>query len=216
MKKTLIEAHTGIYSRQDSLYDLGKMRVSISSDFYQSSCGIERFLGKGDDKMMKKCLKHILFVGVLGVCLAFLVSYQGKCQESPADQLEKALEYVAGANYGQAVEVLENVLLDLREKAPLKIENTALVNEIHQFGMYDERENSVFAPGETILIYSELRNFTSETIGEKLYAIRINEDIQLLDVEDNLIFELKKFGTLELTYKRPGALPILCLKTRSL
>ena len=168
--------------------------------------------------MVKKHLKHVLFVGVLGVCLAFLVSYQGNCQESPADQLEKALEYVAGANYGQAVEVLEDVLLDLREKAPLKIENTALVNEIHQFGMYDERENSVFAPGETILIYSELRNFTSETIGEKLYAICINEDIQLLDVEDNLIFEQKKFGTLtlELTYKTRGVTDLMLENTITL
>jgi len=171
---------------------------------------------KKEEKMRKKCLKHILFVGVLGVCLAFLVSYQGNCQESPVDQLEKALEYVAGANYGQAVEVLENVLLDLREKAPLKIENTALVNEIHQFGMYDERENSVFAPGETILIYSELRNFTSETIGEKLYAICINEDIQLLDVGDNLIFEQKKFGTIELTFKTRGVTDLMLENTITL
>ncbi|MBA7710324.1 hypothetical protein ES703_119264 [subsurface metagenome] len=171
---------------------------------------------KKEEKMRKKCLKHILFVGVLGVCLAFLVSYQGNCQESPADQLEKALEYVAGANYGQAVEVLENVLLDLREKAPLKIENTALVNEIHQFGMYDERENSVFVPGETILIYSELRNFTSETIGEKLYAIRINEDIQILDVEDNLIFEQKKFVSVELTFKTRGVTDLMLENTITL
>jgi len=39
-----IEAHTGTFSRQGDLYDLGKIRVSVSRELYQASCGIEGYL----------------------------------------------------------------------------------------------------------------------------------------------------------------------------
>jgi len=42
-EKTRIEAITGTFSRIGNLYDLSKFGVSISRDFYQASCGIERF-----------------------------------------------------------------------------------------------------------------------------------------------------------------------------
>jgi len=45
-KKTHIEAHIGTFSRQGNLYDLGKIKVSVSIDFYQASSGIESFLDK--------------------------------------------------------------------------------------------------------------------------------------------------------------------------
>ena len=45
-RKMHIEAHRGTFSRQGSLYDLGKIRVALTREFYQASCGIERFLGK--------------------------------------------------------------------------------------------------------------------------------------------------------------------------
>ncbi|MBA7699732.1 hypothetical protein ES703_108432 [subsurface metagenome] len=145
--------------------------------------------------------KSLWRVGTLVLIFILMGSIGSFGALTPADQLEKAIEYVNREDYGQAVDVLEDVLLTLREKAPLKIENTALVTEIYQFGMYDKRENSVFAPDEPILIYSEVRNFTSKKIGEELHAIRLNEDLQLLDVDNNLIIEQKEFGTVELNFR---------------
>jgi hypothetical protein len=135
---------------------------------------------------------------------------------TPRDQLEKALEYVGREDFGQAVDVLEDALLILREKAPLEIENTALVTEIYQFGMYDEKEDSIFAPNEPILIYSELRNFTSKKIGEELYAVHLSEDLQLLDVDDNLIVEQKGFASLELSFKTRGVTDLFLRNTVTL
>jgi len=145
--------------------------------------------------------KSLWRVGILVLIFVLMASLGSFGALTPADQLEKAIEYVNREDYGQAVDVLEDVLLTLREKASLKIENTALVTEIYQFGMYDKRENSIFAPDEPILIYSEVRNFTSKKIDEELYAIRINEDLQLLDVDDNLIIEQKEFVTVELNFR---------------
>ena len=109
--------------------------------------------------------KSLWRVGILVLAL-ILVGNIGSCGAlTPQEQLERALEYVGSANYGAAVDVLEDILLDLREKAPLKIQNVDLATEVHQFGMYDKRESSIFAPDEPILIYSEVRNFTSEKIG---------------------------------------------------
>jgi len=145
--------------------------------------------------------KSLRRVGTLVLIFILMGSIGSFGALTPADQLEKAIEYVDREDFGRAVDVLEDVLRTLREKAPLKIENTALVTEIYQFSVYDKRENSVFAPGETILIYSEVRNFTPKKIGEELYAVHLNEDLQVLDVDDNLIVEQKGFGTIELNFR---------------
>lgn len=111
---------------------------------------------------MRKDPKSISIVGVVSVCLVFLLTWQGNSQDVPADELEKAMEYVDREDFGSAVEVLEDVLLTFREKAPLQIRNAVLVTHIYRFGSYDERKHSVFARSEPIVIYLELRNFTFE------------------------------------------------------
>jgi len=142
--------------------------------------------------------KSLWRVGILVLAL-ILVGNIGSCGAlTPQEQLERAMEYVGSANYGAAVDVLEDILLDLREKAPLKIQNVDLATEVHQFGMYDKRESSIFAPDEPILIYSEVRNFTSEKIAERLWSIRLSMDVQIFDVDDNLMAEMKDFLTIEI------------------
>lgn len=111
--------------------------------------------------------KDLCSVIVLVIALVLMASSGSFGAPTPADQLEKAIEYVNRENYGQTVHVLEDVLLTLREKAPLKLENITLATNVKQFGVYDKRESSVFAPDETILIYCEVRNFTFERIGEE-------------------------------------------------
>jgi len=160
--------------------------------------------------------KNMWRVGVLVLALILMASSGSYGALTPADQLQKALEYVAREEYGQAVDVLEDALLTLREKAPLKIENTALVTEIYQFGAYDKKDNSSFAPDEPILIYCELRNFTSRKTGPELWAIRLREDFQLLDVDDNVQVEQKEFAKIELTFRTPGVTDLFLRNTISL
>ena len=160
--------------------------------------------------------KNMWRLGVLVLALILMASSGSSGAVTPADQLQEALEYMGREDYGQAVDVLEDALLTLREKAPLKVENTALVTEIYQFGAYDERENSIFAPDEPILIYCELRNFTSQKTGPELWAIRLGEDFQLLDVDDNVQVEQKEFAKIELTFRTPGVTDLFLRNTISL
>ena len=160
--------------------------------------------------------KNMWRLGVLVLALILMASSGSSGAPTPADQLQEALEYMGREDYGQAVDVLEDALLTLREKAPLKVENTALVTEIYQFGAYDERENSIFAPDEPILIYCELGNFTSRKTGPELWAIRLREDFQLLDVDDNVQVEQKEFAKIELTFRTPGVTDLFLRNTISL
>lgn len=160
--------------------------------------------------------KNMWRLGVLVLALILMASSGSSGAVTPADQLQEALEYMDREDYGQAVDVLEDALLTLREKAPLKVENTALVTEIYQFGAYDERENSIFAPDEPILIYCELGNFTSQKTGPELWAIRLREDFQLLDVDGNVQVEQKEFAKIELTFRTPGVTDLFLRNTISL
>jgi len=160
--------------------------------------------------------KSLWRVGILVLIFILMGSMGSFGAVTPADQLEKAIEYVNREDYGQAVDVLEDVLLTLREKAPLKIENIALATNVYQFSVYDKRESSVFAPDEPVLIYSEVRNFTSEKIGEELWIIRLSADVQILDVDDILILEQKDFATLEFNVKTPRLSDLMLYPTVTL
>lgn len=159
--------------------------------------------------------KGLCSVIVLVIALVLMASSGSFGALTPADQLEKTIEYVNREDYGQAVDVLEDVLLTLREKAPLKIENIALATNVYQFGVYDERESSVFAPDEPILMYCEVRNFTFERISEESWAIRLNVAVQILDVDDNLMLDLGDVGGLERIVKTPRSSDLMLYPTTS-
>ena len=161
-------------------------------------------------------VKSLRRAGTLVVILILMGSVGSFGVLTPRDQLERALEYVNREDFGQAVDVLEDALLILREKAPLKIENITLAANVYQFGVYDKRENSVFAPDEPILIYCEVRNFTSERMSEELWIIDLNVGVQILDVDDNLILEQKNFGNIELSVKTPRLSDLMLYPTVTL
>ena len=52
-KDIFMHAHRGSFSSQDDLYDLGRTRVPVSRDFYQTSCGIGGFLEFGVEVLRK-------------------------------------------------------------------------------------------------------------------------------------------------------------------
>lgn len=62
-----------------------------------------------------------------------------------------------------AIEALESVIFGLRARAPLAVEKMCLCKWIKTFGVYDPMpEDHVFAPGEQVRVYAELRNFSIE------------------------------------------------------
>ena len=55
-KKTLIGANVGTFLGEEDLYGLGKLRTSLSREFYQFSYGMEDILGKGSENEKQRII----------------------------------------------------------------------------------------------------------------------------------------------------------------
>jgi hypothetical protein len=94
------------------------------------------------------------------------------------DYINRALKLIDEEKYNEAVEELEEALIVVRSKADLKFVNVTFTDEeAWGFGMYNQREDAIFAQGETFLMYGEARNYTIKEIKKDLYEIYIKEDI---------------------------------------
>jgi len=98
------------------------------------------------------------------------------------DYISQALKLIDEEKYNEAVEELEEALMVVRGKAGLEFVNVAFTDgEAWGFGMYNQREDAIFAQGETFLMYGEARNYTIKEIKKDLYEIYIKEDMYILD-----------------------------------
>ena len=110
------------------------------------------------------------------------------------DYINRALELIDEEKYNEAVEELEEALMVVRSKSDLEFVNVTFTDEeAWGFGMYDQRENAIFAQGETFLMYGEARNYTIKEIKKDLYEIYLKEDIYILDKNNNVLFKQEDF-----------------------
>lgn len=140
---------------------------------------------------MKKliCLFLALILG-----LTVIVFIPVTILASEVTLVEQALEHIQNKDYAAVVDLLEEALLLVREKAPLELKNLQFTeSEAGGFGMYQTRQNNTFIQGETFLIYAEPKNHTTKEIEQGLYEIHIKEDIYILDMEGNILWGQKDF-----------------------
>ena len=110
------------------------------------------------------------------------------------DYINRALKLIDEEKYNEAVGELEEALMVVRSKADLEFVNVTFTDEeAWGFGMYDQRENAIFAQGETFLMYGEARNYTIKEIKKDLYEIYLKEDIYILDKNNNVLFKQEDF-----------------------
>jgi len=70
----------------------------------------------------------------------------------------------------------------LHETARLRLRHVAFSQEINGFGNYLEFPRNEFAPGQTVLVYAELRNFHSEPTENGYFRTRIKSTIEIYKV----------------------------------
>lgn len=110
------------------------------------------------------------------------------------DYIDRALILIDEEKYNEAVRELEEALMVVRSKADLEFVNITFTDEeAWGFGMYNQREDSIFAQGETFLMYGEARNYTIKEIKKGLYEIYIKEDMFILDKNNNVLFKQEDF-----------------------
>ena len=133
---------------------------------------------------------------LLGLVLIFVITsfaiFSFASEEK--DYISQALKLIDEEKYNEAVGELEEALAIVKTKADLELVNITFTDEeAWGFGMYNQREDAIFAQGETFLMYGEARNYTIKEIKKDLYEIHIKEDIYILDKNNNVLFKQEDF-----------------------
>lgn len=137
--------------------------------------------------------KKFIFLGLILIfIIASLAVFSFASEEK--DYINRALKLIDEEKYNEAVVELEEALMVARSKADLEFVNMTFTNEeAWGFGMYNQREDAIFAQGETFLMYGEARNYTIKEIKKDLYEIYIKEDMYILDKNNNVLFKQEDF-----------------------
>ncbi len=137
--------------------------------------------------------KKFIFLGLILIfIISNLVMFSSASEEK--DYINRALKLIDEEKYNEAVEELEEALIVVRRKADLEFVNVTFTDEeAWGFGMYNQREDAIFAQGETFLMYGEARNYTIKEIKKDLYEIYIKEDMYILDKNNNVLFKQEDF-----------------------
>lgn len=88
----------------------------------------------------------------------------------------------------QVVEQLENLLLPLRPRAALTINQICFCRRIEKFGTYEPLpRDHVFRPGERVQVYVELRNFSSQFV-DPFYVTRLKSSLEIHDYNGAMVW----------------------------
>jgi len=131
--------------------------------------------------------KFIFISTALIIILSSLILSSFAIEEK--DHINQALKFIDEEKYNEAVVELEEALMLIKSKADLEFVNVLFTNEeAGGFGLYNQRENATFAPGETLFIYGEAKNYTIKESQNNLYEIYLKEDLYILDQDNNVLF----------------------------
>ena len=132
--------------------------------------------------------KRFVFIStVLIIILSSLILSSFAIEEK--DHINQALKFIDEEKYNEAVVELEEVLTLVKSKSNLEFVNVVFTNEeAGGFGLYNQRENATFAPGETFFIYGEAKNYTIKESQNNLYEIYLKEDLYILDQDNNVLW----------------------------
>ena len=137
--------------------------------------------------------KKIIFIGLISVFIVTIIIMFSFASEEK-DYINQALKLIDEEKYNEAVRKLEEGLMVVKSKADLEFVNVIFTDEeAWGFGMYNQRENAVFAQSETFFMYGEARNYTIKEIKKGLYEIYIKEDMYILDKNNNVLFKQEDF-----------------------
>lgn len=140
---------------------------------------------------MKKIISLLLSLFIITI---FSATISLNIFASEKNLIEKSLEFLEQKEYSMAIDVLDQAILLIREKASLELKNLQFTKEeAAGFGLYKPRKDNSFNQGETFFIYAEPKNYTIRNIEQDQYEIHFKEDIYILDMEGNILWGQKDF-----------------------
>lgn len=84
-----------------------------------------------------------------------------------------------GERATQAMSHLRSAAHRLQQNAKLRMRNVTFCQQIQGFGNYETYPADQFLPGQTVLVYAEIRNFQSDPTPEGFYRTRIKSTIEI-------------------------------------
>ena len=116
----------------------------------------------------------------------------------PADQEFWQQMFWAIANYfdtqgmpnsrnraSQTIAQLKSAVARLKEKAGLQLGNLAFCQKISSYGNYQRFKRDEFSPGQPVLLYAEVDNFTSEPTSDGRYRTILKSTIEIFKAGRN-------------------------------
>ena len=79
----------------------------------------------------------------------------------------------------QTITQLRSAIQRLQETAKLEIRNVDFCTKISSFGNYEAFESNVFNPGQPVMVYGEIQNFTSDRGSDGIYRTQLQSTIEI-------------------------------------
>jgi hypothetical protein len=116
--------------------------------------------------------------------------------------LAQARSATARRDYPTAIEALEKALSEVRQAAPLVIDNFVLVAEPAKFyGGYVPRRNAEFRGSEDLHFYLEPKNLVYPRSSDGLYKPGFEVDFEIVDKDGHTVGKQDRFGSFQFTAK---------------
>jgi len=95
----------------------------------------------------------------------------------------------------QTITQLRSAIQRLQETAKLEIRNVDFCTKISSFGNYEAFESNVFNPGQPVMVYGEIQNFTSDRGSDGVYRTQLQSTIEVHKVttQNSEVIETIKF-----------------------
>ncbi len=100
-----------------------------------------------------------------------------------------------GTRAAQTIAQLNAAARQLQAVADLELRNVGFCHRIDGWGLYERFDRDEFEPGQAVLLYGELRNFSTESTPAGMYRTQLNSSIEIVRTgKEDVVLERSDLG----------------------
>ncbi len=103
-----------------------------------------------------------------------------------------------GTRAAQTIAQLNSAARQLQSVADLELRNVSFCQQIDGWGLYDRFDHDEFQPGQAVLLYGEIRNFSTEATAAGMYRTLVSSTIEIVKTgQEDAVLERNDLGVTE-------------------
>ena len=103
-----------------------------------------------------------------------------------------------GTRAAQTISQLNAAARQLQSVADLELRSVGFCNRIDGWGLYERFDRDEFEPGQAVLLYGELRNFSTESTASGMYRTLVSSTIEIIKTgQEDTVLERNVLGDTE-------------------